>query len=30
VKDSLVIDLAKDDDGGASYRGEYVFRLAPA
>ena len=30
VKDSLVIDLTKADGDGASYRGEYVFRLAPA
>lgn len=30
VKDSLVIDLTKVDADGASYRGEYVFRLAPA
>jgi catechol 1,2-dioxygenase len=30
VKDSLVIDLTKDDADGVSYRGEYVFRLAPA
>ncbi len=29
VKDSLVIDLTKTDAGGVSYRGEYVFRLAP-
>jgi catechol 1,2-dioxygenase len=30
VKDSLVIELTKADGDGASYRGEYVFRLAPA
>ena len=30
VKDSLVIDLTKADGDGTSYRGEYVFRLAPA
>jgi catechol 1,2-dioxygenase len=30
VKDSLVIELTRDDADGASYRGEYVFRLAPA
>jgi catechol 1,2-dioxygenase len=30
VKDSLVIDLTKTDAGDGSYRGEYLFRLAPA
>jgi catechol 1,2-dioxygenase len=30
VKDYLVIDLTKTDADGRSYRGQYVFRLAPA
>jgi catechol 1,2-dioxygenase len=30
TKTSLVIDLTKVDSDGASYRGDYTFRLAPA
>lgn len=30
VKSSLIINLTRTDADGASYRGEYVFRLAPA